>query len=204
MDRSEAFNSISHLVGAAAAIAGSAVLVVYAAAEGDGWKVVSFSIYGTTLFLLYLFSTLYHWFRGRAKTVFRILDHQAIYLLIAGTYTPFSLVTLRGGAGWSLFGAIWAAAVSGIVLDAFPQKGRRVLPVFIYVAMGWLALVALNPLLDALRPGGFAWLLAGGILYTSGVVFFVMSHWYPWAHGAWHLFVLAGSVSHYFAILLFT
>ncbi len=204
MDRYEAFNSISHLVGAAAAIGGSAVLVVHAAAEGDAWKVVSFSVYGTTLFLLYLFSTLYHWLMGRAKSVFRILDHQAIYLLIAGTYTPFSLVTLRGTVGWYLFGAIWAAAVSGIVLDAFPQKGRRILPVFVYVTMGWLALLALQPLLASLRPGGFAWLLAGGILYTSGVAFFALSHGYPWAHGVWHLFVLAGSVSHYFAILFFT
>jgi len=204
MDRHEAFNSISHLVGAAAAIAGGAVLVVSAAGEGDAWRVVSFSVYGVALFVLYLFSTLYHWFRGRPKKIFRVLDHQAIYLLIAGTYTPFTLVTLRGGVGWWLFGAIWATAVSGIVLDAFPQRGRRILPVTIYVAMGWLALVALKPLLQALQPGGFGWLLTGGILYTSGVVFFALSHWHPWAHGVWHLFVLAGSVSHYFAILLFT
>ena len=160
----EKFNSISHLVGASFALVGGAVLITMASMEGDVAKIVSYSVYAVTLFLLYLSSTLYHSFPGRVKPFFRVLDHQAIYLLIAGTYTPFSLVTLRGTAGWSLFGAIWATAVTGIVLDAFPHRGRRILPVVVYVTMGWLALVALNPLLEALAPGGFTWLLAGGAL----------------------------------------
>lgn len=203
MSKAEAFNSISHMVGAAAALAGAAVLVTFAGIDGDARKIVSFSVYGFTLFLLYLISTLYHGLDGKAKKVFHVLDHQAIYLLIAGTYTPFTLVALQGSVGWWLFGAIWGMAAFGIVLDALPRKGARIVPVFIYIAMGWLVLVALDPLLEALPPGAFGWLLAGGIFYTSGVAFYVLDHWYPWAHGIWHLFVLAGSVSHYFAILLY-
>lgn len=203
MQPGERFNSISHLVGAAAALAGAAVLVVVAAADGDAWRIVSFSVYGATLFLLYLVSTLYHGLDGRAKEVFRVLDHQAIYLLIAGTYTPFTLVTLRGSVGWWLFGATWGTAVLGILLDALPLRGRRILPVIIYIAMGWLVLFALDPLLAAIPRAGFLWLLAGGLLYTSGVVFFVLDNWYPWTHGVWHLFVLAGSISHYFAVLFY-
>jgi hemolysin III len=203
MSRVEAFNSISHLVGAAAALAGAAVLVVVASLQGEAIRIVAFGVYGFTLFLLYLISTLYHGLDGRAKKVFHVLDHQAIYLLIAGTYTPFTLVVLEGAVGWWLFGAIWGMAIAGIVLDAFPRKGARILPVIIYIAMGWLALLALDPLLASLPPGGFAWLLAGGALYTVGVIFFAIDHWYPWAHAVWHLFVLAGSVSHYIAILVY-
>jgi hemolysin III len=204
MIKSERFNSISHLVGAVLALAGAVVLVVAASRDGDTRRIVSFSIYGATLFLLYLISTLYHGLpTGRAKHVFRVLDHQAIYLLIAGSYTPFTLVTLDGSVGWWLFGAIWGMAVLGLVLDALPRRGARILPLFIYFVMGWLIVLAINPLLAALPRTGFIWLLTGGLLYTSGIVFYALDRRYPWMHGVWHLFVLAGSISHYVAILVY-
>ena len=203
MYRGERLNSISHLVGACVAGAGLAVLVVAASLRGDPWQIVSFSVYGATLLVLYLFSTLYHSLRGSAKNLFRKLDHGAIYLLIAGTYTPFTLVTLRGGWGWSLFGVIWGLAAVGIVLDLLARKRWRVLPVAVYVLMGWLVLLALKPLLRALPPGGLALLLAGGLFYTSGLVFYGLGSRWPRAHGIWHLFVIAGSVSHYFAVLFY-
>ena len=202
MYKGERFNGISHLIGAVLALSGGAVLVTIAAVGGDTRRIISFSIYGFTLFLLYLISTIYHSVRGRAKQVFQILDHQAIYLLIAGTYTPFTLVALHGALAWRMFGTIWGLAVVGIILDALPRKGARVVPIIIYLVMGWLCLFALDPILAALPPAGFRWLLAGGIFYTSGVVFFILDHWYPRCHGIWHLFVLAGSACHYFAILI--
>jgi len=199
----ERFNSISHLIGAVAALAGLVVVVVIAAEQGDPWKIVSFSIYGATLLLLYTISTLYHSLRGRAKQIFRKLDHLSIYLLIAGTYTPFTLVTLRGVWGWSLFGVIWGLAIVGMALEALPQKGNRVLSVVVYVLMGWLVVVALKPLLAALPFAGFVWLLLGGIFYTGGIVFYLFDEKVRHFHGIWHLFVLAGSVSHYLTILLY-
>ena len=202
MYKGERFNSISHLVGASLALAGSAVLVTIAAMGGDSRRTVSYSVYGTTLFLLYLASTLYHSLRGRAKRIFRVLDHQAIYLLIAGTYTPFTVMALKGAQGWWMFGAIWGLALVGIVLDALPRRGLRIIPIVIYLVMGWLCVFALDPIIAALPRAGFIWLVAGGIFYTSGVAFYILDHWYPWSHGIWHLFVLAGSTSHYFAILL--
>ncbi len=203
MYRGERFNGISHLVGMVAALAGLVVLVVLAAHQGDAWKIVSVSIYGTTLLLLYGFSTAYHSVRGPAKKFFRKLDHSAIYLLIAGTYTPFTLVTLRGGWGWSLFGVVWGLAIGGIVVDSLPRKGRRIIPVIIYLLMGWLILMALPPLLRVLPRGGFALLLAGGILYTAGLVFYGLDGKLQHAHGIWHLFVLAGSLCHFLAILFY-
>ncbi len=203
MHKGERFNSISHLIGAVLALAGGAVLVTFAAIDGDARRIVSFSIYGTTLFLLFVISTMYHSLTGPAKRIFRILDHQSIYLLIAGTYTPFTLLALSGTLGWWMFGALWGLAAFGIVLDALPRKGARIVPVVIYLAMGWSCLFALDPLVSALPPDGFLWLLIGGIFYTSGVVFFVLDRWYPWCHEIWHLFVLAGAVCHYFTILLF-
>ena len=203
MYEGERFNSISHLIGAVAALAGSVVAVVVAARQGDPWKIVSFSIYGTTLFLLYTISTLYHSLRGRAKRFFHKLDHYSIYFLIAGTYTPFTLVTLRGGWGWTIFGIIWGLVVLGVVLESLPQKGNRVLSLVVYVLMGWLVLVALKPLLQALPGAGFVWLLAGGLFYTGGLVFYVFDEKVRHFHGIWHLFVLAGSVSHYVTILFF-
>ncbi|MES0447816.1 MAG: hemolysin III family protein [Desulfobacterales bacterium] len=203
MYKGEWFNSISHLIGAALALVGLMLLVVLAARQGDPWKIVSFSIYGTTLLLLYTFSALYHSSHGKAKKVFRKFDHLSIYLLIAGTYTPFSLITLRGGWGWSIFGAIWCLAILGIVLDSLPQKGRRVLPLIIYIFMGWFILIALKPLLRALPLMGFAWLLLGGAFYTIGVVFYALDERVRHFHGIWHLFVLAGSLSHYFTVLFY-
>jgi len=199
----ERFNSFSHLAGAVFALAGMVVLIVIAARQGDPWKLVSFSVYGTCLFSLYASSTLYHSLRHRAKAVFRRLDHLAIYLLIAGTYTPFALVTLRGGWGWSLFGAIWGLAAAGMALEFLPRRGTRILPVVIYVLMGWLVLIALKPLLQALPWAGFVWLLLGGLLYTFGIIFYGLDERLRHAHGVWHLFVLAGSISHYLAILLY-
>lgn len=198
----ERFNSISHLLGAVAALAGSVVLVVYASMQGDPWKIVSFSIYGATLFLLYLFSVLYHSFRGNLKRIFRRLDHLAIYLLIAGTYTPFTLVTLNGTWGWWIFGAVWGLALIGMLLEFVPQK-RRILPVIIYLVMGWICLLALKPLLQAMPMAGFWWLLAGGLFYTVGIIFYVLDKRLKHAHGIWHLFVLAGSVCHYFTVLFY-
>ena len=203
MYKGEFFNSISHLVGAVFALAGGAVLVTFAAIDGDTLRIVSFSIYGLCLFLLYLSSTLYHSFKGPVKLLLKKLDHQAIYLLIAGTYTPFTLITLNGKLGWWMFGAIWGLALLGMVLDALPRKGPRIIPIIIYLVMGWLCVFALDPLIEALPPGGFNWLLAGGLFYTSGIIFYVLDRWYPWCHEIWHLFVLAGSVSHYVTILLF-
>jgi len=200
----ERLNSITHLLGAVAAAAGLAVLVVLAAQQGDAWKVVSFSIYGASLLLLYLFSTLYHSTRGRAKAILQKFDHHAIYLLIAGSYTPFTLVTLRGAWGWTLFGTIWGLAVLGMVVDSLHNKqARRILPMVIYIVMGWLVLIAFKPLLAALPTAAVLWLVAGGLFYTLGTVFYALDKKLRHAHGIWHLFVLAGSVSHYLAVLLY-
>jgi hemolysin III len=197
----EKFNALTHLVGAVLALAGAVVLVVLAALGGDPWKVVSVSIYGVTLVLMYTFSVLYHSLRGRAKNVLRELDHQSIYLLIAGSYTPFCLVSLRGAWGWSLLGVVWGLAALGGLQELRPKNAARILSVVIYVLMGWVALVALVPLLKALGTGGFGWVAAGGLFYTIGIVFYALDSRLAHAHGIWHLFVMAGSVTHYVAIL---
>jgi hemolysin III len=199
----EKFNAITHLFGAVLAIIGTFALILLASRQGDPWKIVSVSIYGATLVLLYSFSTLYHSLRGRAKNILRELDHGSIYLLIAGSYTPFCLVTLRGPWGWSLFGVVWGLAVLGILQELWLKNSARVLSVVIYVVMGWVALVALVELVHALGPAGFAWLLAGGLFYTIGIVFYVIDKRLTHAHGIWHLFVLAGSAAHYIAILFY-
>ena len=203
MYHGERFNSISHLVGAAMALAGSVVLVVLAARMGDPWKIVSFSIYGAMLVLLYVFSTLYHSVRGQAKNVLRKFDHCSIYLLIAGTYTPFALVSLRGIWGWWIFGVIWGLALVGIVQEIWLAKGARIVSLVIYILMGWLAMVAVLPLWRALTPAGFAWLAAGGACYTLGIVFYALDHRVRHGHGLWHLFVLGGSICHFFTVLLY-
>lgn len=199
----EWFNSISHLVGAVAALVGLVIVVAVAAHQGDPWKIVSFSVYGVTLFSLYTISTLYHSLRGRAKRIFRKLDYWSIYFLIAGTYTPFTLVTLRGAWGWTLFGMIWGLALGGLALEALPQRNHRFLSVGVYVLMGWLVLVALKPLLAALPLAGVLGLLLGGMFYTGGLVFFFFDEKVRHFHGIWHLFVLAGSVCHYLTILFY-
>ena len=204
MYHGERLNGTTHLFGALAAAAGLAVLVVLAAQQGDVWKLVSFSVYGVSLFLLYLFSTLYHSTRGRTKAIFQKFDHNAIYLLIAGSYTPFTLVTLRGAWGWTLLGLIWGLAVLGIVVDSLHNKNaRRILPITIYIVMGWLVLIAFQPLTAALPHAAVLWLVAGGLFYTLGVVFYALDKKLRHAHGIWHLFVLAGSISHYLVVLLY-
>jgi hemolysin III len=197
----ERFNGFTHLAGTGLALAGAIVLVVGAAQLADPWRIVSFSIYGAMLVALYLFSTLYHSVRGRAKDVLRKFDHCAIYLLIAGTYTPFALVSLRGAWGWSLLGVVWGLAILGIAQEIWLARGARWLSLAIYVAMGWLALVAVAPLWRALTPAGFGWLAAGGALYTGGIVFYATDHKLRHGHGVWHLFVLAGSACHFFTVL---
>ncbi|MFO1324439.1 MAG: hemolysin III family protein [Burkholderiales bacterium] len=203
MYRGEKFNATTHVVGAALALAGSIVLVALAATGGDPWKIVGVAIYGVTLVTLYTISALYHSLRGRSKDVLRKLDHLSIYLLIAGSYTPFCLVTLRGPWGWSLFGVVWGLAIVGVLQEFRPQGGARVLSVVTYVVMGWAALVALVPLLRALGPAGFAWVAAGGVFYTVGIVFYAFDSRVAHFHGVWHLFVLAGSAAHFVAILNF-
>ncbi len=203
MYHGERFNSFTHLAGATLAAAGCAALVVSAAAQGDPWKIVGFAIFGAMLVVLYTVSTLYHSLRGRSKTVLRKLDHCAIYLLIAGTYTPFTLVSLRGAWGWTLFGVVWGLAVLGIVQELWLARGARWLSLALYVTMGWVGLVAVAPLLRALGPDGFAWLAAGGALYTLGVIFYLYDEQWRHAHGIWHLFVLGGSTAHFVAVYVF-
>jgi hemolysin III len=188
-------------MGAVFALVGSIILVVLAALDSDPWKVVGVAIYSVTLVSLYSISGLYHSLRGRSKNILRELDHQSIYLLIAGSYTPFCLVTLRGPWGWSLLGIVWGLAVLGGLQELRPRNGARVLSVLIYLLMGWVAVAALVPLLQALGPAGFAWLVAGGLFYTVGIVFYALDTRLTHAHGVWHLFVLAGSANHYYAIL---
>lgn len=201
MYRGERFNSWTHLIGAVLALAGLMVLLVAAARQSDPWKITSFAIYGSALLLLYVCSVLYHSVRGPSKAVFRKLDHCAIYLLIAGTYTPFALVTLRGAWGWTLLGVVWGLAVLGIVQELLIARGARVLSIVLYMLMGWLALIAVVPLANALSPTGFAWVLAGGIVYTLGIIFYAYDHKWPHFHGVWHLFVMGGSGVHFGAIL---
>ncbi len=203
MYHGEKFNSVSHLAGAALAAIGSILLIMLAARLGDPWKIVSFSIYGAMLMVLYVTSTLYHSVRGPAKDVLRKFDYCAIYLLIAGSYTPFTLVSLRGAWGWSLFGTVWGLALLGIVQEIWLAKGKRILSLIIYVLMGWLALIAINPLISALTWAGCAWLVAGGLVYTVGILFYVTDDKVRHGHGLWHLFVLGGSACHYFAVLFY-
>jgi hemolysin III len=199
----ERFNSISHLVGAGLALAGAVALITIAARLGDPWKIVSFSIYGAMLVTLYVFSTVYHSVRGRAKEILRKLDHCAIYMLIAGTYTPFALVSLRGTWGWWLLGIVWSLALFGIVQELWLGNRTRVLSLILYVLMGWLALVAVVPLWHALTPAGFAWLVAGGAFYTGGLIFYATDHKLRHGHGVWHLFVVSGSSCHFYTILYY-
>ncbi|MGH8549526.1 MAG: PAQR family membrane homeostasis protein TrhA [Methylococcales bacterium] len=202
-NKSERFNTISALFGSIAAVSGVVWLVTLAVRQGDPWKISSVSIYGITLILVYVCATLYHGSTGQAKAVFSRLDHLSIYLLIAGTYTPFTLVTLRDSVGWQVFSLIWGLALIGILLDLNPKNGNRVFPVILYLAMGWLIMVALNPLLRALPMTGFYCLLLGGLFYTVGVVFYVLDNKVSYFHGIWHIFVLAGSFSHYVAVLYY-
>lgn len=200
MYHGERFNGYSHLAGAVLAAAGVSVLLALTAPAMDARKIVSIAIYGATLLALFVVSTLYHSTRGRAKAVLRKLDHCAIYLLIAGSYMPFALVTLRGAWGWSLFGVAWGLAALGIVQEFILGKGPRLVSLAIYLAMGWMGLVAIQPLAAALGPAGLAWVIAGGVFYSGGVVFYALDERVRHFHGAWHLCVLAGSAAHFVAI----
>ncbi len=197
----ELANSLTHGAGLALSIAGFIVLVVLAAMRGSAWRIVSCAVYGSTLICLYTASTLYHSIHSRQlKRVLKICDHSAIYLLIAGTYTPFLLVNLRGSWGWSLFAVIWGLAMAGILFKVWFVEHFSVLSTVVYVLMGWLALVAVKPMLLSIPHSGLLWLLAGGVLYTVGVVFYAWKK-IPYNHAIWHGFVLAGSTCHYFAVL---
>ena len=194
-------NSVTHGVGVLLSLVALPTLVILAARRHDTWQIVGGAIFGTSLLLLYSASTLYHALPSpRVKLVFRVLDHAAIYLLIAGTYTPFALGVLRGGWGWSLLAAVWTLAAIGIVLKA--TRGFRFawLSTAVYLLMGWLIVIALRPLYSHIGIGGLAWLFAGGLSYTAGVVFFAWDR-LRYGHMVWHLFVLAGSVFHFIAVL---
>jgi hemolysin III len=199
----EIASSVIHGIGVVLAIAGLAVLSAAAATHGSAWHVVSCAIFGTTLVLLYLASTLYHSIPvPRVKELLRMFDHAAIYLLIAGTYTPFCLVSLRGPWGWSLLGVVWGLALAGVASRAALSKRLPAVSVAVYVLMGWAVLVAAGPLRRQLPGGGLTLLFAGGVLYTAGLAFYGWRR-LPYHHAVWHAFVLAGSVLHFFAVLLY-
>lgn len=199
----EKFNAWSHLVGAVLALIGAVWLLAIASLQGDIWKIVSVAIYGVTLVSLYSASTVYHSVRGRAKAIMQKVDHFSIYLLIAGSYTPFCLVTLRGPWGWTLFGMVWGLAVIGILQEIKPRSEARIMSIVIYAVMGWIVLVAVKPLIAALGTAGFTWLAAGGALYTIGIIFFAYDTRFRHWHGIWHLFVIAGSLLHFVAICFY-
>lgn len=203
MRKEELINSITHGAGLALSVAGLVVLVTLAALKGTAWHIVGCSVYGTTLVLLYSASTLYHSMRSpRLKRFFRIIDHSSIYLLIAGTYTPFTLVNLRGGWGWTLFGLVWGLAALGILFKIFFVGRFPIASTAVYLLMGWLVVIAIKPLLTLVPSGGLLWLLAGGLAYSAGVVFFAWEKM-PYNHAVWHVFVLTGSICHYFAVLFY-
>jgi hemolysin III len=201
--RDEIFNSVTHMGGSVFAVGGLAALVSAAIRSGDPRKIASFSIYGGTLVALYLFSTLYHALSGPAKRIFRRLDHTSIYVLIAGTYTPFATVSLRGPEGTWLLAVVWFLAVAGILQEFLLPKRVRPLSVSLYLLMGWLALVAAVPLYRSLGAAGMAWLVSGGILYTAGVFFYLVDEKYAHSHGVFHLFVLGGSIAHFVTVLVY-
>ncbi|HEV7300043.1 MAG TPA: hemolysin III family protein [Tepidisphaeraceae bacterium] len=197
----EIVNTITHGIGTLLAIAGLVVLVMLAKATGDTVRVVTLSVFGGCLVLTYLASTLYHALPiGRWKYRALILDHASIYLLIAGTYTPVLLITLYGSWGWTLFAIIWITAAIGVVLKLFFVERFRLLSTMMYLAMGWMLVVAVKPMLAVMPAGGWAWLLAGGLAYSGGVIFFLWER-LPFNHAIWHLFVIAGSVCHFLMIL---
>ncbi len=196
----EIAHSVTHGLGAAASVAGLVLLIVRAVGSGDPWRVVSFTIFGASMVMLYTASTFYHALTPpRAKHVFKVLDHAFIYLLIAGTYTPFLLVSLRGGWGWSLFGVVWGVALAGIVFKVWYAGRFRVVSTLLYIALGWLCIIAVKPLLANVPGPGLGWLLGGGAAYTGGAVFYLWRG-LKYHHAVWHVFVLAGSVCHWVAV----
>lgn len=201
MYHGERFNAWTHLVGALLACAGAVWLLVLASLDGELRTIISVAIYGLTLVLLYSISTLYHSVQGRAKVLMRKLDHLSIYLLIAGSYTPFCLITLEGAWGWTLFGIVWTLAIIGMLQEIKPRSEARVLSIVIYAVMGWIVLIAVKPLIAVLGMEGFIWLAGGGVLYTVGIIFFAYDSRFRHWHGIWHLFVMGGSLMHFVAVL---
>ncbi len=198
----EIANSLSHGLGLVAALVAAPFLLVHAARQGDAQFVVGASIFAATMLLLYLASTLYHALPyGHAKRVFRIIEHSAIYLLIAGTYTPFTLGVLRGAWGWTLLGLIWGLALAGVLLKALNRMAHPILSTSLYLLMGWLIVIAAQPLSVRVPPPGLSWLVAGGLAYTVGVIFFALDSRLRYGHFIWHLFVMTGTTCHYFAVL---
>jgi hemolysin III len=199
----EIANSVTHGFGTILSVVGLVLLVYLATINGDGYQIVSFSIYGASLIILYLASTLYHAFqKPKLKRVFKIIDHASIFLLIAGTYTPFLLVGLRGRFGWILFAIIWGLALMGIGFKAFFIDRFQKLSTLAYVLMGWLSVLMIKGLAENIEMGGLIWLAVGGVAYTVGVIFYALKK-IPYMHSIWHLFVLAGSVSHFMSVYLF-
>lgn len=199
----EIANAITHGVGALLSIAALVALIVVAALYGTVWHLVSAIIYGTTLFLLYMASTLYHSITNpKARHVFKVIDHAGIYLLIAGTYTPFALVTIREDGGWWLFAVVWILAAIGVAMEAFWVYRPRWVSVLVYLAMGWLAVFAIKPLMDNLAPQGVWLMVAGGLAYTLGTVFYLLKR-VKYMHAVWHLWVLAGSILHFVAVMFY-
>lgn len=199
--KEEIANAITHGIGALLSIAALVLLIIFAAMKGNVWHMVSFTVFGTALVILYLASTLYHSFTGeKIKRLFNKFDHMAIYLLIAGTYTPFCLSVLDGWVGWTLFGVIWGCAIIGIVMKVFFTGKKEMLSTILYIAMGWIAIIAIKPLYDAMPSSSFIFLMFGSAFYTVGTIFFIKDR-ITYFHSIWHLFVLAGSVSHFFSVV---
>lgn len=200
----ELTNAILHGIGSLLSIAALVLCVVFSSIHGNAYAVVSSCIYGSTLIILYTMSCLYHSFKvNNAKRVFRIIDHCSIFLLIAGTYTPYTLVSLNGGLGWSMFGLIWGCAIVGIVLNAIDLNKYRILSMILYIAMGWAVVFTFKPLVNVIEIGGIYLLLAGGIIYTIGAIFYGLGKKRKYMHSVFHFFVLAGSILHFFSILLY-
>jgi hemolysin III len=198
----EIANSISHGIGLVAALAATPFLIMHAVRRGDTGFIVGASLFAPTMVLLYLASTIYHALPiGKAKRVFRVMDHSAIFLLIAGTYTPFTLGVLRGAWGWTLLVLVWGLAVAGVALKAFHRMSHPIVSTSLYLLMGWLILIAVNPLYARLPASGLLWLVAGGVAYTAGVAFFAADSRLRYGHFFWLLFVMAGTACHYFAVL---
>jgi hemolysin III len=199
--REEIANAITHGIGALLAIAALVLLIVFSALDGSAWHVSSFAIFGSTMVVLYLMSTLYHSLTHlKAKRLFRKFDHMSIFLLIAGTYTPFCLTALNGWVGWTLFGIVWFCAITGIVLKAFYTGRAEMLSTILYIVMGWIVVFFIKPVYDYMTAEGFAFLLLGGASYTLGAFFYAKEK-IPFNHSIWHLFVLGGSTLHFFAVL---
>ena len=203
MARAEQFNVLTSFAGVVAAVAGLALLLPPAVRQGDLWKVVSFAIYGFSLLALYGNATVYHLLSGRAKRIFKELDHDCIFVLIAGTYTPVCLITMRGGWGWTLFGLVWGGALLGIAKQRWPGLLPRLPEMALYLAMGWLVVIAIVPLVRVMPLPAFGLLALGGVCYTGGTIFYALEKRSAWLHGVWHLCVLAGSFSHFLMIYRF-